>query len=350
MSARTVCISIVYAAAAAMLCGCSATGTEPASSKAAPLRGPAARAALASSVQTQSEKIPHGKKPTFLLYIPIAGKIYVYDYKSWAQIAYENEYDVYALCSDRKGDVYAVNYDDGVVRELAAGTLTVIKELSDSAGYATGCSVNPKNGDLAVTNQLGNDGSGNVLIYADGSGSPTKYTAQWKEWPAGYDPDGNLFVDGEGSTGCEKPCLEELPYGGSAFQTLTEHNFSVNSPTAVEWDGNYLGVGDENCNGNGFLCVREVSVSGTTAKRVNTVKLTDTCGGSYNETVWWANKSEDSNDLPTTLDRQIAAVNIGCKTDALGVWRYPAGGNPVRHFNMEGGLGGSPLIVKAVWK
>lgn len=288
------------------------------------------------------------EKPTLLLYLPM-GQFYVYDFKARKQLANENKYTVVAACSDRKGNVYGL---DGFAKiwEFGAGTLNIVKTLVDYDGESVGCSVNPRNGDLAVTNSIGEDGDpANVLIYSRGASAPKKYNLQERESTAGYNPNGDLFVDGEGS-GCKTACLEELPYGSSSFRILKERGFTTNEPAAVEWDGKYVGVGDESCGGSGAFCIREVSVSGRGATLVQTVTLATNCGGSYSKIVGWANHSDNPNDLPSADNRRVLAVDLGCRMGAgMGIWRYPEGGYPIRDSDWGNGSG-PPLLVRAVWK
>src|SRR5579883_1977888 len=96
------------------------------------------------------------RKSSYVLYVGVTegGAVDAYDFKSGELLGSASEGFQFpdGLCGDKKGDVYAVDYNAATITEFAAGTLTVIKTLADSTGYPIGCSVNPKNGDLAVTN------------------------------------------------------------------------------------------------------------------------------------------------------------------------------------------------------
>ena len=89
--------------------------------------------------------------------------------------------------------------------------------------YPAGCSVDPKTGNLAVTNyEATNRGPGSVAIYTGATGTPTLYwdSSISRAWFCSYDAHGNLFVDGD-ATGSSGFQLAELPYG---LGTFTEHN------------------------------------------------------------------------------------------------------------------------------
>jgi hypothetical protein len=68
-------------------------------------------------------------------------------------------------CSDKKGDVYVTDFNAGTITEFAYGSTTPMRTLSDTTGSPDGCSVNPKTGDLAVTNWDDTSGSGGVSCH-----------------------------------------------------------------------------------------------------------------------------------------------------------------------------------------
>jgi hypothetical protein len=319
-------------AAAGALAGCGIA----AQTAGAPTAGefPAAQPSHATSWLT-----PLAKKSSYLLYVQSSnsGTVDLYDFKSQKQLGSTSSLDEW-LCSDKRGDVYGGDhsyYGGSKITEFGAGTLKVIKTLSDDAGYPVGCSVNPKNGDLAVTNYYNeeHDGYGGVLIYKGGSGSPTEYYGPDLEWPAGYDPNGNLFVEGEdGMDGdCGSICLAELPYGGTSFEVLS-FSQQIYSPAAVQWDGKYLGVGDQDVDGDSTSGIYETSVSGSSATVVRTVKFAGP-GSTDVDFTQWADYSSKPNDVPGKLATQL----LGVWTPAYGStrlyeWAYPAGGAPSRQF------------------
>jgi hypothetical protein len=119
----------------------------------------------------------------------------------------------------------------------------------------------------------------------------------------GYDPKGDLFVDG--ITGNDETGLMELAKGRSSFKLLTLSN-SVEFPGAVQWDGEYITVGDQEAHViYGYTC----KVTSCTLER--TVLLS---GASDCVQTW------------------IAKGFLFCPdagTERVEVYNYPAGGSPV---------------------
>jgi hypothetical protein len=148
--------------------------------------------------------------------------------------------------------------------------------LSDAGGKATGCSVDKKTGDLAVTNNQYNSAFGNVAVYVGASGTPTYYTDSNVAYPefAGYDPRGNLFIDG--STAAGAFTLSEIPKGSTKFTELTIKAGSPSVPGQVQWAGHYLLVGDVAPGGSPPSAVYQMTIDKATATIKNTVTLTGT--------------------------------------------------------------------------
>ena len=141
-------------------------------------------------------------------------------------------------CVDKSGDVF-ITSKSGIL-EYAHGGTTPIATLKD-AGSAQGCSVDPKTGNLAVTNySTTSSHQGNVAIYKDAKGSPTYLTDSkiYHEYFCGYDNAGNLFVDGfEIAASVVK--LSEIPSGRTVFKNITL-NQTITGAGGVQWDGKHL--------------------------------------------------------------------------------------------------------------
>jgi hypothetical protein len=58
----------------------------------------------------------------------------------------------YGMCADKSGNVYVTNMQAQNILEYAHGGTTAINTITDTYGDPGGCSINPKTGDLAVTN------------------------------------------------------------------------------------------------------------------------------------------------------------------------------------------------------
>jgi hypothetical protein len=138
---------------------------------------------------------------------------------------------------------------------------TPIKTLPFPYTFPTSCAMNTS-GDIAV----GSYDNGYVVIYKNATGSGTAYsTPLSSEFFDGYDNQGNLFADGFTNTGFG---LAELPNGSSKFRAITTSN-SVQFPGAVQWDGTYVTVFDQQAN-----ATYQYTVSGSKATLKGTVKYT----------------------------------------------------------------------------
>ncbi len=187
---------------------------------------------------------------------------------------------------------------------------TPIKTLSTTYYFPSSCAMNTS-GDLAVGILYGTTTfgpGGEVLIFKNGSGSPTVYTTPLdEEFFNGYDIQGNLFADG--FTGDRSGfALVELPKGSSKFQTITTSN-SVQFPGSVQWDGTYLTVFDQLTNQ-----MYQYNVKGTKA----TLKGTVSFSGSSDCAQTWIVKG------------LVYCGDAG--NDGGEVFKYPAGGSPVAVF------------------
>ncbi len=124
----------------------------------------------------------------------------------------------------------------GAVEEFEVGASTPIKTLPfPMSGEAGSCSIDRSSGDLAVST-----GSG-VIIFKHASGRGKEIGKGMSISSIGYDGSGNLFADGLTSHGTG---FEELPAGGSRFHSVTLTN-DVEFPGAVQWDGAYITVEDQ---------------------------------------------------------------------------------------------------------
>ena len=203
-------------------------------------------------------------------------------------------------------DVYVYSYPGGVLKRTLKGFKAVHYECVDSAGnifiddtaaskvleYARGgdkpihtfrtpgstpnsCAIDPVTGNLAISHDPLGSGPGGVDVYAHAKGKPTTYSTPnvFRYYFVGYDAAGNLFIDGTDMHVAFE--LAELPAGSNTAQAITL-NQSVSLPGAIQWDGQYLAIGDQVC----IQCASQiyrVSVSGTTGTVAATVSLKDSC-------------------------------------------------------------------------
>jgi|HubBroStandDraft_6_1064221.scaffolds.fasta_scaffold45469_2 hypothetical protein len=231
-----------------------APGTMSASSAPPASVVPHAAAQARPSVGRASWMEPDAKKKE-LMYVsdPINWDIAVYDYHSRTQVGMLSTGLDYpeGMCVDKNGNVWVANSGAYNMLEFPHGAKTAIATLDDNSYEPVSCSINPKNGDLAVGNILYfREGlEGNVTIFKGAAGTGTAYgvAAMYSYYFVGYDGNGNLFFDGTNSQPGTNGQFEyaELPSGSSTPHSLTLAGGSVSFPGNVQWDGKEIAVGDQ---------------------------------------------------------------------------------------------------------
>jgi hypothetical protein len=177
-----------------------------------------------------------------LLYVSNSYTVSVYSYPRGKLVGtLKHFFRPLGECADAAGDVYIA---DGSLYEYAHGGTKRIKTLS-MYGYAPGsCAVDPTSGDLAVSWD-DNFVKGYVAVYHHAKGKPTLYSNGSMLFAfCGYDPSGNLFIDGQYGERSSDFAFAELPKGGSGLTAITL-NQSFQHAGAVQWDGEYIAVGDD---------------------------------------------------------------------------------------------------------
>ncbi len=227
-------------------------------------------------------------------------------------------------CTDRAGDVFITNAKPPEVLEFAHGGTSPLATIKDPGQYPYSCSVDPTTGNLAVTNEYAmNSSSGSVAIYKNARGTPRLYrnSSFYYMFFCGYDDSGNLFVDGQ-----------PAPSGGFAFAELPAgkvklRNVSLNAsiafPGGVQWDGKYVAVGDQTSS-----TIYRFTIAGNGGTLAGSTQL----GEAKQIVQFW---------------KQGAYV-VG--PDAIyyrvGIWKYPAGGNPVKFLSHTWGLPVAATVSK----
>lgn len=234
----------------------------------------------------------------------------------------------YGLCADKSGDVYVTNMQGQDILEYAHGGTSPIKTLTDSYGSPGGCSVDPKTGDLAVTNYLGGpSGYGNLVVYASASGSGTEYSigSYTLAWAPVYDNGGNLFFETKDDENGQS-VVYELPNGSSTLATISmPSGITIYSPSGATWDGKYVGITDEQYEDGNDEGIYRLSFSGSKATLVSQTSYTDTCYYNYSLVI-----------QPIVYKGKFIGGNFYCyynTTFHIDYWNYEKGGNPVRYIN-----------------
>ena len=248
--------------AVAMLAGCGGS-QQPIG---APGAMPQTSALATHADRGKSWMLPEAKADD-LLYISNVYTVTVYSYPKGKHVGtLKGFYEPFGECSDSAGNVFIANGD--TILEYGHGGKKPIQTLTLSGYGSVSCAVDSTTGNLAVT---WNKGSypGYVAIYPDASGSPALYSIGYMQFIfCGYDPAGNLYVDGEASNE-NKFLFAELPKGGSSLENITL-NQSFEYAGAVQWDGKYVAVGDDEAQK-----IYQFTISGSSGTLEGTTSLGD---------------------------------------------------------------------------
>jgi hypothetical protein len=248
-----------------------------------------------------------------LLYVADSGKndVYVYSFPDGKLMGTLTGFDVpQGECVDGTGNVWITNQSASEIREYAHGGTKPIAILKDPDEYPDSCAVDPKTGDLAVTNGFSASGAGSIGIYAGAQGSPTKHTdSAMREYSfVTYSDSGDLFVDGVDAHG--HFALAKLPKGASKFVNITLTR--VRRPGALAWDSTELAVGDADPFRKGFRIYHLID-----GKPSGHTQLNDGCGA--------------LGDFALYGD-SVVALDPSCQT--AGVFNYPGGGSPTQEIKL----------------
>jgi hypothetical protein len=293
---------------------------------------PTGMTGAASATHGKSWMLPEAKSEDLLYVSNFYGDIYAYSYPS-LQLVGELEVNAatQGLCVDKDGDVFVPAWNGKLsatswVYEYAHGGTQPIATLNDADAAALSCSVDPTTGNLAVVNYFASGSEfGNVEIYPDASGSPTKYypfSNNTPEW-ATYDDGGNLFVDGRNEYGYQ---LAELPSGSSEFSLVTLNKSIL--MFGLQWNDGYLIIAGDGGSKFGPEYIYRVQVSGS----YGTIVGTTTLKSRHNEAAGLAQYWIQGN-------RIIGAGGGPHYARTLQVWRYPEGGKPINRVNHLGAVG-----------
>lgn len=222
----------------------------------------------------------------------------------------------YSDCSDKNGNVYVTDLflDEGF--EIAAGTTSIINSWP-TGGEAIGCSVS-NGGDVSFTNFS----PGGVMVFPGGGQSGTNYPGPGFDWPAGYDPHGNLYVECSDESPCSSPQLYELPAGGSSW-THVNLDTTISFPGPVQNMGKYLGVADQKVRTTAGIYL--VEVSGSDATVAKTIVLTGQRCSYVDFSTSWASINKKPNGVTTKDVKDVAIVNLDCFPNPIDLYEAKNG-------------------------
>ena len=272
-----------------------------------------------------------GLKARDLLYISNRnGTVNVYRYWQRTLVGVLTNFEQpMGMCADNLGNVYITDYQREKLYEYAHGGKKPIRAIADSPYNPYGCSVNQKNGDLAVANSIyGPYTPGNISIYPHGSGTPTIYEGPDEDHfiSCAYDDRGDLLVESKVDyyySYLYYYAFYYLPKNGGNLipEDLQDPYTSSRFPYAegLAWDGTYWVV-------EAYYDLFEFNIN-VKPKLVGKVVLS---GG-------------DGYPGPISLYRKNAHAEA---TQAVGgsgsdskasadFWRYPAGGSPLHAITQD---------------
>jgi hypothetical protein len=221
------------------------------------------------------------------------------------------------MCVDKQQNVWILGGGFGgksfAATEYAHGGTSPITVLMDPAAPPTGCAVDPTTGNLALSSDpLTHGQSATIAIFHHERGKPTLY-----EDPSipgfydccTYDHRGNLYGYGS-ENGSGHNIIAELPKGSNSFTHITlDHE--INQLLGMQWVGRYLTVAETDAV-NSVIDEYELTPNVTLAR---TIKLSGV-------TLLWQ----------YFIDRnRIIAPNAPFEgPGSVGLFDYPAGGDPIR--------------------
>jgi hypothetical protein len=222
-------------------------------------------------------------------------------------------------CVDKASNIFITDLGANKIFEYRHGGTKPLQILQSAAGDPTGCSIDPTTGNLAVTS-LGRGSGGNVAIYPPARGTPTTYTDPniYSYFFCGYDPGGNLYVDGQAYN--PKPFkFAELPKGSGSFTDI-KLPLKMYFPGGVQWDGKYVAVGDQAHESQQTAIIYQFAISGSTGTLKGTTTL------------------NSSNDVQQFWIQGHRIIGGNHPNNDVQYWNYPAGGNPTKTITK--GIGG----------
>ncbi len=313
--------ALAFGCSAATLVGCSSP-QQPGVSSVIP------QTLARSRVEEAALRTQVSSKKKLLYIVTDANLAYVVKYPSGdlaQRLTFASSGTGSGACTASSGNVFITAWNNtpstvGFIYEFVHGGTSPISALQESGYTPTGCSVDPTNGNLAVSNNA--DGNcfpgGNVAIYPGAKGPPTTYTVSGFECysTVAYDSSGDLFVGGKGYGSGSPFELAELPKGSSNFATLTLSK-QITCPgecnNHLQWDGSHLAITQPTANHKSPL-VYKVDVSGSNAEVVGTV----TFRGSWGKYSGQASLIQGDN------------IIMDYRPGSVAMWAYPRGGKLVK--------------------
>ena len=235
------------------------------------------------------------------------------------------------ICTNKAGDVFVLNGGGTTIEVFAHGGTQVLRTLQLPSYPWFDCSVNPKNGDLALGAFDGNTSA--ITIFPHAMGNAVTYIPPNENGLPGcaYDNRGNLFCNAF-STGSQSFALFELPSGSTTVQQIAVTTSALAG--SMQWDGKYLAFTDGSQG-----TIEQLQVSGSTGSIVGSTTLNNTGA------VWQFWVPGVANEAGSEATRVIAPTSAS-SDDYVGYWNYPGGGNAIKKINNLADPDGVALSVR----
>jgi hypothetical protein len=252
-------------------------------------------------------------------------------------------------CSDNAGHVWLTNtgyYTGNHVIYEYDHSGTKINTLTDPTGLPVGCAWDKTTGNLAVTN-IFNDGPsqppGEVLIYANATGTPRAYTdpdpSIYAYFYAAYDGKGNLYFD-DAPYSYTPAYVNKLPKNANTVSRITMSG-PIYGPGAVQWLGTHGGgslmVEDTDCSGTASpytACLDYITLSGP-GRLTGTITSSAGLDNYQGVAACLVSQAVRSGNKVYAGDYEFSGSTYASCTSAtasttIDSWSYPTGGLPLR--------------------
>jgi hypothetical protein len=260
---------------------------------------------------------PDANANAVLLYISnAAGNVAVYRYWKRTFVGLLSGFkSPKGECVDAAGDVFITDSGLAKIRVYAHGGTKPIRVLADPGYEPYSCSVDPKNGNLAVANSASGRSEGGIAIYRHAAGH-AKFYGPIQDLPnpiaVGYDSKGNLLIASVlNQSEYRYGSFALLPKGAQSFIAVKLSQISSGSlfqdVTSVQWDGQYWAIA---YNGQIF----RYTIAGTGDSTFEGALSLPGLG--YGQGQFWI--------YTTAGGSQIVGTNPN--SNAAYYWHYPAGG------------------------
>jgi hypothetical protein len=297
--------ALALLAATATLAGCG-TSTAALSPRAMTATTAATAAAQRGSSQHSQAAVAKVSRDVWngsLLYVGGDQETYIFRYPG-GRLVGKIDTGSFGMCSDAQGHVFLTHV--GKIEEYAHGGTTPIATLS-VPGTAYACAVDPTTGKLATVVLCFSGCGAEIAIYPQPFGLPPR-TYQDPGLKAmlfcGFDPAGNLYVDGYDSSGAF--VLGELAPDGGSFTNIT-FDQSIQAAGQVQWDGTYITV-ETRIDPK----IYQLQISGSTGTIAGTTELT---GAGFRAAQSWI--QGHSIILPNGPEKKRPKI--------VRIWKYPKG-------------------------